>query len=122
MSQMNLDAQVRKILDEYAGGITEAVKTAVPKVARQTAKKVKASSPKRSGKYAKGWASKVEQTRYGADAVVYGKHGTYQLAHLLEFGHAKRNGGRVAGQVHIAPAEEWAVTELEKAVREAAAK
>ena len=119
---MNLDAQVRNILDEYAGGITEAVKTAVPKVARQTAKKVKASSPKRSGKYAKGWASKTEQTRYGADAVVYGKHGTYQLAHLLEFGHAKRNGGRVAGQVHIAPAEEWAVTELEKAVREAAAK
>lgn len=121
-----LEAAIQKMLKDYDKDVQEVVRKTIPQAARAGAKQLRSSSPKESGKYAGGWASKVEQGRTGVTATIYGKHGTYQLAHLLEHGHAVRNGGRASGNakaiVHIAPVEEWVVQEAIKRTMEGVAR
>lgn len=110
---MNLRLEVNDILKDYGEDAIEATKEVVEKVAKQSVKRLRSSSPQRTGKYAKGWTSTVEKTRLTVKATVHGKSGTYQLAHLLEHGHATRNGtGRIFSPTpaypHIADVEEWA--------------
>ena len=104
---------VKKYMENYNAAVVEEMTKVVPEVAKETAKKLRAESPRGAkGKYAKGWTYKVEQGRMRVGATIYGKHGTYQLAHLLEHGHAKRGGGRTSAIVHIKPVEEWANDEI----------
>lgn len=102
--------------DYYRDGVVEVVTEVVPQIAKESVKKLRTSpdTPKKSGKYAKGWAYKVEKGRLRVAATVYGKDGTYQRAHLLENGHVTKNGtGRTFPDTpaypHIKEVEEWAV-------------
>ena len=119
MAGINLDKAVNDILSEFSTDVTKAAHEAVTEVTKEAVKKLKQTAPRgRTGKYSRGWTSRVEKTTTTAESTIYGKTGTYQLAHLLENGHAKRGGGRTAPIVHIKPVEEWAISEVEKRIRE----
>jgi len=115
MSSAQID--LTSILNSWTKEISKGIHKAQDELGKEGAQKLQVNSPKRSGKrgggYAKGWASK----KNGTGVVVYNKD-NYQLTHLLEFGHALRNGDRTAPQPHIGPVEEDLVTEYEKRVRE----
>lgn len=114
-SRESLEWAVNKFLENYNGDVVEVATKVTEEVAREGVKKLKAASPKgKKGKYAKGWTYKISKGRLKTGATIYGKHGTYQLAHLLEHGHARRGGGRepVPGIEHIKPVEEWVNQEI----------
>lgn len=112
---------VMKELDEYAATTAENVKKAVKSAGMTVKKEINANAPKDTGTYAKSWRIKqVKETANSLAVTVYSKN-RYQIAHLLEHGHAKRGGGRVAAKPHIAKAEEIGVNqmteEIERGIR-----
>lgn len=116
----NFEAELSKIMEEYAGNITEGTQKAVEEAAKVAKKEAKSGSPVgKRGKYQKGWAIKQKKTRLGAEATVYNRT-DYQLTHLLEKGHALRGGGRTKAIPHIAPVEQNAIENITKAVEKIA--
>ena len=100
-------------LQEYVSLANDSMKEAVKKTATSVKKEISANAPRDTGKYAKSWATKkTGENSHSLEMTVHSKN-RYQLAHLLEKGHAKRGGGRVSGKPHIAPAEENGVQLLE---------
>ena len=99
-------------LNEYADLATEKMKLAVENAGKRVKKEIAATAPG-SGKYARSWrAKKTKESSTDLEVTVYSPS-RYRIAHLLEHGHAKRGGGRVAARPHIAPAEETAITQME---------
>ena len=106
-------------LQEYADLATEDMKAAVKKAGNKAKSDVQAGAPVRTGKYKKSWAVKTTKENANAMEVTVHYKNRYQLAHLLEFGHAKRGGGRTRAFPHIAPAEAAAAELLEQEVERA---
>ena len=101
-------------LSEYSQEVADAIKKATDEVAEEAVQELKSTSPVLTGSYAKGWTkSKAYESKSAKRNTVHNKT-DYQLTHLLEKGHASRNGGRVAAKVHIRPVEEKVKGEIEK--------
>lgn len=115
----DLASEVMKGLTEYAELADTAMKKAVRKTATAVKNEISANAPMKSGRYAKSWASKkVKENSHTLEMTVHSKN-RYQIAHLLEHGHAKRGGGRVAAIPHIAPAEQHGEKMLESLIEKA---
>lgn len=103
-------------LREYSELADTAMKKAVRKTAASVKNEISENAPERTGRYAKSWTTKkTKENSHSLEMTVHSKD-RYQIAHLLEKGHAKRNGGRVAAIPHIAPAEENGADLLESLI------
>jgi hypothetical protein len=123
MANVNIDqlaAEIAKGLAEYSQDVVEKVNVSSEKVGKAAVKKLKQTSPKKTGKYAKSWTMSTEKAIGQPDLrIIHVKAPHYRLAHLLEYGHAKVGGGRVEGRPHIRPAEEQVIKDFVSEVEEA---
>ena len=105
----NLQNEVMKYLTDYVEDIEEGVKETTDNLSKEAVKEIKQNSPRRKEKrnnpYWKGWTKKKESKGRRYTTKIYNKT-NYQLTHLLENGHATKNGGRTKAQPHIRPVEE----------------
>jgi len=114
----HLEDAIMQELEEYASLASDELKDAVRKTAKDVRTDIRDSAPVKTGKYKRSWSvKKVSETADSINLVVHSRN-RYQIAHLLEHGHAKRGGGRVAARPHIAPAEQKGNEELEKLIKQ----
>ena len=113
-----LSVAISAVLSEYSEVTAEKVKDAVKEAGKTVKKEIEKTAPKDTGAYRKSWKVKTtRETENSIEVVVHSKT-KYQLAHLLEHGHAKRNGGRTPAQPHIAPAEQKGIEQFKREIDE----
>jgi hypothetical protein len=108
---------IADILKEYEGEVVDKTQEITAAVTKKGANALRNESlsmfnnvdlPR--GRYGTGWTSQVETGRFSAQGTIY--NAKYPgLPHLLENGHANRNGGRTPGRVHIKPVEDMVTQE-----------
>lgn len=113
----NFGDVLNDLLTRYGDEARNAIQEEVVDIAKEASKKLKSAGSFNGKKYRKGWTSKVDNKRVTIRAFAYNKN-HYQLTHLLEFGHAKQNGGRTRAFEHISPVNDWAQSELVKRIKE----
>ena len=109
-----MESAVNEILDDYKEDLNKDNDKNVESAGKRAAKLLREQSPKRTGAYARSWTSKTEgkgSNIQATMATVYNKN-HYQLTHLLEFGHANKNGGRTPAYPHIKKVEEQVIEEF----------
>lgn len=111
----NLSATIIDSLKKWADATEEAAAAGARETAKQLLPELQNAKPAGAGqyrswdKYNSGWTSTLT-VKKGKTRVSYVLHNAkeYRLTHLLEYGHALRQGGRAQAFPHIAPVAERA--------------
>ena len=113
MKADDLGKAILKELQNYQKEVQEDM----DKVADEVAEKLKNESPKSNRKSGGAYASSWVKSKEKGKIKIHNKE-HYRLTHLLERGHAKRNGGRTKAMPHIAPVEQFAIDTVHKKIEE----
>ncbi|MGH4125099.1 MAG: hypothetical protein ACREV6_19460 [Clostridium sp.] len=118
----NLADAILKELENYTESVTDGVKAAVDIVAKEVDFEIKAhvTFTEHSKKYVKAFRIKsVYDGKYNKGKTWYVANGQHRLTHLLEKGHAKRNGGRTDTFPHIIFGNDLAIRRMQELSKEA---
>ena len=114
MKKNNL-IDISNILNEYSQDIQDGITQAAEDIAKDGANELKMKSPKRTGKYSKGWRVDKRSGKGFVHTTIYNAT-NWQLTHLLEKPHLLRNGKKSTPKVHIQPVEEKCINNFKKTV------
>ena len=107
-------------IEDYKQDVSDHLKQEIKIIAKECKNEIQQNSPILTGSYRKGWHDKVAYEGQNDVRVVVRNRTDYQLAHLLEYGHAGAGGtakGVAPPHPHIGPAAERAEEKLLKKVK-----
>lgn len=114
-----LSEAIGKELENYNRVVVQGTKDEAKKAMDRLVKQTKDTAPTRRPKYKKSITSRKEwETPVGIAYTWYVKGSEYRLSHLLENGHATRNGGRTKAYHFIKNASDPIIDEYIQAVEE----
>lgn len=109
---------IMKELRQYRELTNDEMEKIAKEVAAEGRKKLKATSPRKTGGYASGWSVKATRSGNGKFSFTIHNKKKPSLTHLLEKGHQLRQGGRVRAFPHIKKVEDWCNEEYERRIKE----
>ena len=116
---------INDILSDYSRDIQEGITNAAIEVAEQGKNELKATSPRKTGSYSKGWRVDKRQGKGFVHTTIYNAT-NWQLTHLLEKEHVIRNqygtwgtySPTKSGTKHIEPVEQKCIKQFERDVEQ----
>ncbi|MGJ8756266.1 HK97 gp10 family phage protein [Clostridium botulinum] len=125
MSNVQVDGMAELIaeyMSNYTQDVTDGVKKVVDTVGKEVNEEIKKhiTFKQPTGKYVRAFRIKTSfEDRYNKRNTWHVANGQHRLAHLLEKGHALRNGGRTESFEHIKYGEELAQKRMVELTKEA---